>query len=270
MAEIWILGMGYVGNPLAEQLAHMGHQVTGFRRRVMPLISGVKQVVLDLNELHTYFDTSPAPPEWVYFLAAPGRQHDGYQQLYHQTLPHVLRTLSTHSPSLKRFFLVTSTRPLKELGDCWQHEESPTESADSASQCLLDAETLVHTCPLPATRIRFSGIYGPDRNPMARALTTNAPIANPWAWTNRIHQHDCVGFLSHLLSVHEPAHLYLGTDSDPIQRLPLLQALAQHHGYPAPQAGEGNGKGKRLSNQRLLQTGYQLKYPSWREGYALN
>ncbi len=269
MAEIWILGMGYVGTPLAKQLAKMGHQVTGFRRRPMPPIPDVHLVTQDLNALGIYTQALPLPPEWVYFLAAPGRQPEDYQQLYHQTLLNVLRTLSTFAPHLKRFFLVTSTRPLQDLGDIWQNEDSPTHTPDTPSQCLLDAETTIQTCPLPATTIRFSGIYGPERNPMARALTTAAPVANPWAWTNRIHQQDCVGFLSHLLSLDAPAPLYIGTDSAPIQRLPLLRALADHQGYPEPLAGEGENKGKRLSNQRLLQSGYVLKYPTWREGYGL-
>jgi nucleoside-diphosphate-sugar epimerase len=269
MAEIWILGMGYVGTPLAKQLAQAGHQVTGFRRRPLPPMPGVTTVEKDLGELHTYLSTSPLPPEWVYFLAAPGRQEDGYQKLYHQTLPHTLQTLSTFSPELKRFFLVTSTRPFPDLGETWQDENSPTKADDAPSQCLLDAEAEAQNCRLPTTCIRFSGIYGPERNPMARSLRAGDPIAHPWAWTNRIHQQDCVGFLSHLLSLNAPSALYIATDNTPIQRINLLQALAHHHGYPEPTAGAGENKGKRLSNQRLLQSGYQLQYPSWREGYHI-
>lgn len=270
MAEIWILGMGYVGIPLASQLTQAGHQVTGFRRRPMPTLPGFTAVQGDIGNIHTYLNTHPKPPEWVFFLAAPGRQPEGYAQLYHQTLPHVLATLSTFSPRLKRFFLVTSTRPYPDLGDVWQDENSPTQASDTPSQCLLDAEQQTQNCPLPTTCIRFSGIYGPERNPMVRALSEGTPVANPWAWTNRIHQQDCVGFLSHLLSLASPDPLYIATDQAPIQRIKLLQALAAHYGYPEPQAGAGENKGKRLSNQRLLQSGYQLQYPSWREGYQID
>jgi len=67
-----------------------------------------------------------------------------------------------------------------------------------------------------------------------------------------------------------PAPLYIGVDSAPVVGIDVLSFLAGELGLPVPMVVEthsGRGGDKRLRNQRLLDTGFNFTYPSYREGY---
>ncbi len=91
---------------------------------------------------------------------------------------------------------------------------------------------------------------------------------------NLVHRDDCVGILRHLLELEDPAPLYLGVDSEPVVRDELLDWLAERLGIPPPERGAAEpdvrrGRGsKRCSNARLLASGYRLRRPTFRDGYA--
>ena len=65
------------------------------------------------------------------------------------------------------------------------------------------------------------------------------------------------------------APLYLVTDSAPVAQYEVLQWLAAQQGVeagmikPPPVSG-----GKRLSNARMLASGFALQYPDYRSGYG--
>jgi hypothetical protein len=74
------------------------------------------------------------------------------------------------------------------------------------------------------------------------------------------------------MQLRAPEKIYLGVDSEPALKNEVLIWLAKQLNKPLPKiAGvqsehvlRGN---KRCSNQRLLASGYQLGYPTFREGY---
>lgn len=92
-------------------------------------------------------------------------------------------------------------------------------------------------------------------------------------WTNRIHRDDAAAFVVFLIRqvMHgQPIYdCYLVTDSCPVPQHEVLHWLAERMGRDVgkmqPLAPSG---GKRLSNARMLQTGFQLRYPDYQAGYA--
>jgi nucleoside-diphosphate-sugar epimerase len=93
------------------------------------------------------------------------------------------------------------------------------------------------------------------------------------AFTNRIHRDDCAGFVAHLLASSKCDSVYIGVDSEPVELKAVLDFIADTIGSPRPRVHNGpaprsRGGNKRCSNQRLLSTGYQLKFPTFREGYS--
>ena len=93
-------------------------------------------------------------------------------------------------------------------------------------------------------------------------------------YTNRIHRDDCAGVLRHLMNLADPARVYLGVDSEPAQELAVLRWISGALGAQPPRKmraedipsrpGRGN---KRCRNDRLLESGYEFRYPTFREGY---
>ncbi len=120
--------------------------------------------------------------------------------------------------------------------------------------------------------MRFGGIYGPGRDRLIREVKAGAScVADPPVYTNRIHRDDCAGVLRHLMSLRSPHVVYCGVDSEPAARCVVLDWLADRLGAPPPARlppDPSAARGKRVSNARLLESGYDFLYPSFREGYA--
>ena len=92
------------------------------------------------------------------------------------------------------------------------------------------------------------------------------------SWTNRIHQDDVAGFIVHLLTqVNQPKPVYLVNDDEPVKQYEVYQWLAEQLGIEL--AGNIDKKvgprgSKRCMNKGLKDSGYQLQYANFREGYA--
>ena len=91
-------------------------------------------------------------------------------------------------------------------------------------------------------------------------------------YTNRIHQTDCVRALHHLFDLPDVMPVYNLVDSSPTTVNELLSWLSTSLGIysPIPSQAEEYFKSKsnkQVSNVRLLETFFEFKYPSFREGY---
>jgi nucleoside-diphosphate-sugar epimerase len=142
-----------------------------------------------------------------------------------------------------------------------------------SGQRLLEAERLLQASGYSHVVVRFAGIYGPGRERLLTSVRTGAPVPRALSnLTNRIHRDDCAGFLEHLLRLAAPEPLYVGVDDEPVELAVLLRWLAQATGQAAPAVDAApvsqRGGNKRCSNRRLKETGYRLRYPTFREGYG--
>lgn len=172
---------------------------------------------------------------------------------------------------------VSSTSVYGQGGGEWVNELSDTVPAFYRGKRLLQAEGLIGGLPVLAVVIRYAGVYGPGRGRMLAQLHRGelAP-PQPVQWSNRIHAEDCAGVLVHLLHRYradKPLHsLYLATDNEPVPLYDVHRWLAQQLGISMPAtvatASAGRVGNRRCSNRRLLESGYQFLYPTFREGYA--
>jgi len=275
VARVLIAGCGYVGSVLAEQLGRDGHEVWGLRRRVAALPEGVRPFEADLA-LPATLAGLPQGFDFVFYMAAPGGSDDAlYRTAYVEGLGNLLAALERDMQRPRRVFFVSSTAVYATDDGSWVDEESPTVPRHFSGRRLLEAEALLETSPFAYVVVRFGGIYGPRRNRLIeRVRTARARYhTKPPQYTNRIHRDDCAGFLRHLMGLPSPGSLYLGVDSDPADEETVMNWLAGTLGAPPPRrAGRGEPRStrgnKRCRNTRLLESGYELLYPTFREGYA--
>ena len=127
----------------------------------------------------------------------------------------------------------------------------------------------------PASIIRFGGLYGPGRHWLLRWVESGRPVQQqPPSWSNRIHVEDAAGFLAHLVSLAlagQPLQeIYIGVDDAPTPQHEVLFWIAEQLGQPLPPGKQDASAslGKRLSNSSLRSSGYALRYPDYRTGYA--
>lgn len=273
MANVLIAGCGDLGSGVGLALADAGHQVWGLRRRPEQIPAPIRPLGGDFSRP----DGLPELPDAldvVYFIATPGRFEDeAYRLAYVEGMRHLLAALDRQEQSPGRIILVSSSSVYGVTDGGWVDEDTPAEPGGFSGQRLLEAEQLLAESPHPGVIIRFGGIYGPGRERMLRKVRNGEPVVtDPPQYTNRIHRDDCVGALVHLFGLEHPAPLYLGVDNHPCTQEELTDWLADRIGLPRPpketgSAGGVRGSNKRCRNDRLVASGYRLRYPDYRAGY---
>ena len=268
MSKILVAGCGDLGVELARRLAEAGHEVVGLRRSAKTMPAGVQLVTADVTSPSTLEPLAAIQPEiLVYCVAATEHSDENYRLSYVEGLRNVLVALK--SVPLRHVFFVSSTGVYGQETHEWLDEDTLPLPTDFSGQRMLEAEALL--AGYPATVLRFSGIYGPGRTRMISLAQAPARWPSKNGWTNRIHRDDGAAFIQYLieqLAYATPARLYLVTDSQPVALYDLLHWLAQQLQVEAATMATPPVSGnKRLSNRRMLATGYRFIYPDYVAGY---
>ncbi|MBU6960587.1 NAD-dependent epimerase/dehydratase family protein [Pseudomonas sp. CVAP len=274
--SVLIAGCGDVGGRLATQLLASGWEVHGLRRDISRLPEGVIGVAGDLfNE--------DCPATWpvgavdylVYCAAATDHDEAGYRAAYVQGLQHVLEWLNDYGQAPKRLLFVSSSSVYGQQNGEWIDETSPTQAAGYSGRVMLEAEQMALNSGIPASLVRLTGIYGPDREWLLSQVRQGYRVAvDPPLYANRIHVDDAAGLLAFLLLRAERDEAlddcYIGVDDAPAPLAEVVGWLREYLGVTewSEDASVRRTGSKRCSNARAKALGWTPRYPSFREGYA--
>ena len=239
------------------------------KRNTSSLPDGIQPVQADLLD-PTTLTRLPANIDALVFMPTPAsRDPAGYEAIFVQGWKNVWTALEK-TPD--RALLVSSTAVYGESNGGLVDEETTPEPTGFNGKILLEMEQLAARCTENLTVVRISGIYGPGRERLIRlAASEGLEIQQtPSCFTNRIHRDDAAAALKHLLEIDKPATLYLATDDQPATRYEVVEWLAKAQGQSAPigVSDASASRGKRVNNQRLRDSGFNLAYPDYRTGYA--
>lgn len=277
MPKALIAGCGYVGCALGIDLAAHGWEVSGLRRDVSSLPAEILPVTADLSRPETLRFGTDAFDAVFYTTGAVGFSEEAYRAAYVYGAGNLLAALDRCGVRTGRLLYVSSTGVYHQNGGEWVDEESVTLPFRFSGKVLLEGESLVLNSGIPAIVVRFGGIYGPGRTRLLDAvLSGTVPLSNggPPTILNLVHQKDCAGMLRHLAVLENPKTLYCGVDNEPVEKEALLQWLADAAGVSlsrtAPDARMEPQRGgfRRVSNRLLVESGYRLAFPTYREGYG--
>lgn len=268
-----LLGYGDIADRVAQRLSGQNEQVTGVCRtpESKPVRQGVNLVAADLNSEQELYQLFQNKWDNVVITLTPAKgAEDSYHQGYVVPCRHLQQVLSQqrHQPNI---IYVSSTGVYAQRDGEWIDENSATEPTSDSGKALLQAESIINALPGQTSILRCSGIYGEGRDFLLRQLTEGIVQLRD-SWTNRIHQDDVAGFIVHLLTqVNQPKPVYLVNDDEPVKQYEVYQWLAEQLGIEL--AGNINKKvgprgSKRCMNKGLKDSGYQLQYANFREGYA--
>lgn len=268
--NVLIAGCGYVGTALGERLIERGHRVWGLRRDPAGLPAAFHKVAADLASAS---DLCALPPDIdsVVYAASAGESTDAaYQRAYVTGLRTLLGALEG-AHRLRRILFTSSTAVYAQADGSWVDETSETIPTHFSGIRTLEAEKLVLGASAPATVLRCAGIYGPGRTRLIESVRQGrGPLSG--RFTNRIHRDDVAGATVHLLDHPPSERVIILCDDAPAPEREVTSFLAERLGLPPPlpTAPEQPGRGghKRCRNDRLKATGYQLQYPTYREGYS--
>ena len=281
--RVLIAGSGYIGTALGLLLAAGGHEAFGLRRDPSKLPAGIAPVAADLSEP---IPSDALPPDLdaaVYAVSPSSALGSATDDAYHVAYvdgPRNLLAALGETESVRRLVFVSSTGVYGQTDGEWVDEGSPTEPRSTSGRRLLEGEGIVLGGPVPEPVVlRLGGIYGPGRASMIeRALKNPFPQDAPPQYTNRIHRDDCAGALRHLLAIPDPKPICLGVDHEPADRRTIAEWLASRSGKDLPDGNPSTPSNeprdrpgrtnKRCSNRLLLDSGYEFRYPTFREGFA--
>jgi|AntRauTorcE11897_2_1112592.scaffolds.fasta_scaffold01298_6 nucleoside-diphosphate-sugar epimerase len=267
-----LLGCGDLGSWVGRLLLQEGHQVWGARRSLHLLDEGIQPLAWTLPQ--------PAPPlpelDYIlYSLSADEFSPEAYRLAYLEGVEQLIHSLVRQKVSPRRIFFISSTGVYGQESGEEVNEESETRPQSFAGRLLLQGEEALYQSPWPVTVLRFSGIYGPGRERLIRQVKEGRfPPEQPLKYSNRVHLEDGARAITHLMereaSGQPLEETYLVSDCEPAPLQEITHWLAHQLGQ-LPQPGKdlpSRGGNKRISSQRLKDTGFHFRYPSYREGYA--
>jgi nucleoside-diphosphate-sugar epimerase len=205
-----------------------------------------------------------------------------YRAVYLEGTRHLLDWLSHHRPA--RYVYTSSTSVYAQTDGAWVTESSPTEPPGETSRVLVAAEQLLLSAAreqgFPSLVLRVAGIYGPGRGQLCQQfLRGEARLSEAGGrLITMIHRDDVVAGILAALKRGVPGSVYNVADDEPVTQIEFFRWLAGQLKRPLPPvATEGEEPArkrglthKRVSNRKLrLELGCELKYPTFRQGYAV-
>jgi nucleoside-diphosphate-sugar epimerase len=286
MTHLVAIGFGYAARRLARLLAAEGWTVTGTTRTA----EGVQEIEaagfvgarFDAEDSAVTAELGSAIEEATHVLVSVPPTAVGDP---------VLAALGDRLAALHELHWVGYFSTVGVYGDtagAWVDETSPLQPKGERGRRRLEAEKAWaawgHRCDTPVTCLRLPGIYGPGRSPLDRVHGPNARrVIKPGQVFNRIHVDDIAGAVRHIMTLTDPAaHEAINiTDDLPAPPQDVLVYAAELLGIDPPpeisfdeahlttMARSFYSENKRVSNKLLtLELGYDLIYPTYREGLA--
>ncbi len=279
-----IIGCGYVGIPLGVELARLGHVVTGARRSPAGLEkvrqAGLNPQAFDVCD-EAVWHALPTDFDWVINATSSSKGGaDQYENVYVQGNRHLLKWAARSR--VKRIIYTSSTSVYAQTDGSEIDESSPAEPKNLTSRVLVEAENLLlepaRSGLAPVVVLRVAGIYGPGRGHLFQAyLKGEAVIPDDGSrLSNMVHRDDVVGAIIAALERGQPGEVYNVVDQEPVSLLNFYSWVSRELGRPMPPnipsdqlpERKRGATHKRVSPRKLIKIlGYQLKYPTFREGY---
>ena len=283
--RILIVGCGYVGRPLGQELARLGHEVFGLRRSQLAAeeltAAGITPLHADITQPQTLANL-PRNFDWVVnCTASGGGGAEDYRKIYLEGNRNLVAWLADSPP--EKFVYTSSTSVYGQNDGSMVTEKSPVEPDAPTSTVLVETEkyllAAVAQRRFPAVILRVAGIYGPGRGHGFKAfLRGEARIeGDGMRWLNMIHRDDLIGVIIAALRDARPGEIFNVADNEPVSQRTFFEWLAAELNRPMPPVVAADAEtwrrrgvtNKRVSNAKLhAALKYAFQFPDFRAGYA--
>jgi nucleoside-diphosphate-sugar epimerase len=265
-----IIGCGYIGLPLALAWRERGHEIVAWvhSRSTAEALAPhhfARVIIGSVADAALWQNLEPCG-QVIHCASSSGGGVEAYREVFLEGA----RMMSLHQPRARRV-LASSTSVYGQSQGEIVDEESPAEPASETSQILREAERVALAGGTIV--VRSTGIYGPKRGALLEKLRRGEAVieGDGLRWINQIHQRDLVSALVHLLEKGSPGQIYNASDDTPVTYRDFYAWCSTFWQLPLPPSGPVNlhrKRGltnKRVSNAKLRATGWQPRYPSFRE-----
>ena len=199
-----ILGIGWLGFPLAKKLIKIGYNVKGSTTSESKLenlkTNNIKpfQIELSENKVIGNIEEFLNDSEFLIIDIPPKLRRNPKENFVEKMK---LLITEIEKSTVKNVLFVSSTSvyadgfPIVEIDE----NSIPNPDSDSGEQLLQVEKLLLSNNNFQTTILRFGGLIGEDRHPI-KFLAGKTNVENPDAPINLIHQEDCIGIIVEMLN----------------------------------------------------------------------
>ena len=232
--HVSILGCGWYGLPLAQELIKKGYQVKGATTTPSKIellrSEKIQPFLIDLQEQDENID-----PEFfladVLIVCIPPKRAAAEQGSYPSKIQKIIDAAS--EKPLKVIF-ISSTSVYSDQGISVD-EDSPTTAESASGKAIVLAEKLLSGHKnFQTTIIRFAGLVGPGRNP-GRFFAGKSDIPNGQAPINLIHLDDCIQLTLSIIEQDAFGYTFNACSPDHPQKQLFYTKAAVASQLPAPE-----------------------------------
>nr|WP_321450356.1 hypothetical protein [uncultured Carboxylicivirga sp.] len=256
---ISILGCGWLGFPLARELAQQGWIVNGSttnKDKFEQLQKNhITPYLIDLNKQETNNVATFFQAEYLLINLPPSKLNDAFLQ-YAKLKNYI------DNGNCNKLIFISSTSAYGKMDGI--ATEEMTENINNELNSTLKLEQTVISLNKKTTIIRFAGLIGPGRHP-GRFFSPERKINNPNFPVNLIHLDDCIGIIITILQKEEWNQIFNAcADNHPTKKEFYTKACLKLNGK-IPEFVDiiTNESGKIISNDKIKkQLDYQFKHPN--------
>ena len=285
-SRVVILGCGYIGIALGRRL--IGDlDVVGVRRSVAGIeavtAAGLSAVRADVTDPDSLADV-PDADVVVFAASAGGRGADPARETYVEGQRAAIDHFGSRADPPDRYIYTSSTGVYGDHDGEWVDESTDLDPESERGRVLVEAGRVAlrrsRDHGIDGTVARLAGLYGPGRFRVDRYL--QGPVTE--GHLNMVHRDDVAGALEFFIREDMArGETVLVTDDEPVDRWAFADWIADACGREPPEKLTISERlsddlsdrrrrrirsNKRCSNGKLRELGYELTYPSFREGYA--
>lgn len=266
--NISILGCGWLGLPLAEDLLKNNHSVKGSTtsKTKIPELKkkGIESYLIKLApELRCDDCRSFWNSDVLVLNIPPGRGRDNIIDFHTTQIQSVIEPL--RNSTVKHVVFISSTSVYPGLPGVVEEEDAVEGKAvRDSGNALLQAESLLQKEEgFDTTVIRFGGLYGYDRHP-ANFLAGRTDLNKAKAPVNLIHRDDCIRIITQIIEEEIKGEVFNAVSDGHPPRKMYYKAAAEAMELEPPTFKKDSGKNyKVVSNRKLKETlNYRFRHPN--------
>lgn len=262
---ISILGTGWYGLPLAQELVAEGYRVKGSTTttdKISTLLNaGIEAHIIDLTGDMTIADQDFFNCD-VLIVCIPPKRSSAEQDSY---VTKINKIQQAAIGNVEKIIFLSSTSIYPELNDLSDESTAPKPNTPSGI-AMLQAENVLREDPnFKTTAIRFAGLVGPGRNP-GRFFAGKTNIPNGRAPINLIHLQDCIGLTKAIIQQDKFPELLNACSPDHPQKQVFYTRAAERSKLTLPDFVDESGPWKIIDHKKSTQTlNYKYVIDNWSE-----
>lgn len=263
--KISIIGLGWLGLPLAESLLNRGFSVIGTttspEKKIKLEQKGIDIILFKLEPFPIGRGFQKLFEVDILIITIPPKSKQQSGEFYLEQLKY-LRYLLINSTTTKVIFISSTGIYPKDLNPATYTELEKITLSNTGNPTLLHAESLFKSNDsFMSTLIRFGGLMGADRNPIN--YFSGKENVDGESRVNYIHQEDAVRMIEWIISKNLWNCLFNGVAPNHAKKQDVLEASALKLGLDPPKSYKTNQNvvQRLIDPSAILDTGFIFNYP---------